>query len=43
MVNLKVYDVITCLNNKLITHFEKEKSYDIETLPIDRVLNKGQI
>ena len=44
MINLKVYDVINCLNKNLITHFvwylEKEKSFDIETLPIDRVLNK---
>ena len=42
--NLKVYDVINCLNKNLITHFvwylEKEKRYDIETLSIDRVLNK---
>ena len=43
-INLKVYDVINCLNKNLITHFvwylEKEKRYDIETLSIDRVLNK---
>ena len=43
-INLKVYDVINCLNMNLITHFvwylEKEKRYDIETLSIDRVLNK---
>ena len=43
-INLKVYDVINCLNKNLITHFvwylEKEKIYDIETLSIDRVLNK---
>ena len=42
--NLKVYDVINCLNKNLITHFVwylgKEKRYDIETLPVDRVLNK---
>ena len=42
--NLKVYNVIYCLNKNLMTHFvwyfEKQKSYDIETLPIDRVLNK---
>ena len=35
---------MNCLNKTLITHFvwylEKEKSYDIETLSIDRVLNK---
>ena len=40
--NIKVYDVIYCLNKNL-THFvwylEKEISYDIETLSIDRVLN----
>ena len=43
-INLKVYDVINCLNMNLITHFVwylgKEKRYDIETLSIDRVLNK---
>ena len=43
-INLKVYDVINCLNKNLITHlvwyFEKEKRYDIETLSIGRVLNK---
>ena len=42
--NLIVYDVINCLNKNIITHFvwylEKEKRYDIETLSIDRVLNK---
>ena len=41
--NLKVYDVINCLNKNLITHFvwylEKEIRFDIETLSIDRVLN----
>ena len=43
-INLKVYDVINCLNKNLVTHFvlslEKEKRYDIETLSIDRALNK---
>ena len=43
-INLKVYDLIDCLNKNLMTHFiwylEKEKSYDIETLSIDRVLHK---
>ena len=43
-INLKVYDAINCLNKNLITHFiwcrEKEKSYEIETFSIDRVLNK---
>ena len=43
-INLKVYDVIKCLNKNLITHFVwylgKEKRYDIGTLSIDRVLNK---
>ena len=38
--NLKVYVIINCLNNNLITHFvwylEKGKTCDIETLPIDR-------
>ena len=41
--NVKVYDVINCLNKNLITHFiwflEKELRCDIETLSIDRVLN----
>ena len=41
---IKVYDIINCLNKNLTTHFvwylEKEKSYDIETFSIDRVLNK---
>ena len=44
--NLKVYDIINCLNKNLIIHFvwylEKEKRYGIETLFIDRVLNKEQ-
>ena len=43
-INLKVYDVIKFLKENLIAHFvwylEKEKRYDIETLSIDRVLNK---
>ena len=43
-INLKVYDVINCLNKNLITHFvwylKKEKRHDIETLSNDRVLNK---
>ena len=43
-INLKVYDNINCLNKNLITHLvwymEKEKKYDIETLAIDRALNK---
>ena len=43
-INLKIYDVINCLNKNLITHFvwylEKKKRYGIETLSIDRVLNK---
>ena len=38
--NLKIYDVINCLNKNLITHFvwyiEKEIRCDIETLSIDR-------
>ena len=46
-INLKVYDVTNCLNKNLIKHFvwylEKEKSYDIETLSIDRVLNKKNV
>ena len=43
-INLKVYDVINCLNKNLITHFAWylgiEESYDIETFSIDKVLNK---
>ena len=43
-INLKVYDIINCLNKNLITHFVwclgREKRYDIETLSIDRVLSK---
>ena len=39
--SFKVYDVIKGLNKNLITHLlwylEKAKSYDIETLSIDRV------
>ena len=41
--NLKVYDVINCLNKNSITHFVwylgKEIKCDIETLSIDRVIN----
>ena len=41
-INLKVYDVINCLDKNLTTHFvwypKKEKRYDIETLSIDRIL-----
>ena len=43
-INLKVYDVINCLNKNLIANFVwylgKEKRCDIETLSIDRVLNQ---
>ena len=46
-INLKVYDIINCLNKNLITHFvwylEKEKRYDIESLSIDRVINKEHL
>ena len=42
--NVKVYDVNNCLNKNLISYFvsylEKEIKCDIETLSIDRVLNK---
>ena len=38
-INLKVYDIINCVNKNLITHFicylEKEKNCDNETLSID--------
>ena len=40
-INLKVYDIINCLNKTLITHFvwyhEKKKRYNIEAFPIDWV------
>ena len=43
-INLKVCDVINCLNKNLITHFVwylvKEKRNDTETLSVYRVLNK---
>ena len=43
-INLKVHDVINCLNKNSITHFvwylEKEKRYDIETLSINGVSDK---
>ena len=43
-MNLKVYDIINCLNKNLITHFvwylKNKKRYEIETFSIDRVLNK---
>ena len=43
-INLKVFDVISCLNKNLITHFiwylEKGKRYDIETLSLYRLINK---
>ena len=42
--NLKIYDFMNCLNKNLITHFvwylKKEIRCHIETLSIDRVLNK---
>ena len=42
--NLKVYEVINCLNKNLIAYFvwylEKEKRCDSETLSIDREINK---
>ena len=42
--NLKIYDVIICLDKNLITHFvwylEKEIRCDIETLSTGRVLNE---
>ena len=41
---LEIYNVINCLNKNLITHFvcyvEKEIRCYVETLPIDRELNK---
>ena len=43
-INVKVYDVINWLNKNWTTHFVwylgKGKSYDIQTLSVDRVLNK---
>ena len=42
--NYKIYDIIHCLNKNLIAHFvwyiEKEIKCDIETLSMDRELNK---
>ena len=42
--NLQIHDVINCLNKNLITYFawhlEKEIGCDIETLSIDKELNK---
>ena len=37
-INLKVFDVISCLNKNLITHFVWEKRCTIETFSIDRIL-----
>ena len=43
-INLKVHDVINCLNKNSITHFvwylEKKKRYDIEILSVDGVSDK---
>ena len=39
-INLKVCEAINCLNQNLITHFVW---YGIETLSIDRVLNKEHV
>ena len=43
-INLKVFDVISCLSKNLITYFiwylEKGKRYDIETLSLYRLINK---
>ena len=43
-LSAKVYDVINCLNKNFITHFawyiKKERRHDIETLSVDRVLDK---
>ena len=43
-INLKVYDIVNCLNKNSITHFvwclEKEKRHDIETLSIDGLSDK---
>ena len=40
-INLKVHDIISCLNKNPTTHFvwhpQKEKRYEIETLSIDGV------
>ena len=41
--DLKVYDVINCLNKSLITQLDKEKRYGIKTLSIDKVLNKEHL
>ena len=46
-IDLIVCDIINCLKKNLITHFVsylgKEKGYDIETFPVDRVLNKKHL
>ena len=46
-INLKVHDVINCLNKNSITHFVwylgKEKRYDTETLSIDGVSDKEHL
>ena len=43
-MNIRVYDVISCLNKDLVAYFvwylEKEIRFDIWTLSIDGVLNK---
>ena len=43
-INLKVHEVISCLNKNSITHFVwypgKKKKYDIQTLSIDGVSDK---
>ena len=46
-INLKVHDVINCLNKNSITHFvwylEKGKRYDFESLSIDRVSDEEHL
>ena len=43
-INVKLCDIINCVNKNFVTHFvwypKKVKRYDIDTLSIDRVLNK---
>ena len=46
-INLKVYDVINCLNKNSVTHFvwylQKKKRYDSGTLYIDGVSDKEHL
>ena len=47
IINLKIHDVINCLNKNSLTHFvsylKKKKRYAIEILFIDRALDKKHL